>query len=68
MKNNYLKIVLIWLGIGIITTTFLQSKYNTILKEHPKSIVISNSEYWKISTALTIGGALFITAIGLKNK
>jgi len=68
MKNNYLKIVLIWLGIGIIITTFLQCKYNTILKEYPKTNSIVDFEYWKISTALTIGGALFITAFGMKNK
>lgn len=83
MNNRYKKLVLIWLGSGLILTTVLYSiekNYNSNyfytdlrIPEHRKelgwrSLNEKLHTYYQITGALTIGGALIISAFGLKEN
>lgn len=83
MNVKHKKLILIWLGCGIFLTTILfviQKKYNSgyefargTLSEHAEKRGFRSYEdklytYYEITGALTIGGALIISAFGLKEK
>ena len=80
MKISNLKTCLLWLGIGLIITTFLyvyqesyNSKYKFVLRDIKNHKTLKNlskkrNTYYEFSGAVTIGGALIILALGLKKE
>ena len=68
MKKNYLKILLVWISIGIITTTYLYLYYynGQLIPVDTINYNISNTEYWYVSLAVTLSGSLLVMALGIK--
>ena len=80
MKITNLKHALIWLGVGLIITTFLyvyqesyNSKYKFVhrdIKNHKsfKNLSEKRNTYYELSGAVTVGGVLIILALGIRKK
>ena len=74
MKRNYLKTLLIVIGIGLIVSTYFYVSYPTAyqVKNHHYNEniydALEGDEYWKLSLAITVGVALIVVALGLKKE
>lgn len=80
MSIKYKRLLLFWVGAGLILTAFLyviQESYNTKYKFVPnyisknrndsfKTLKDKRSTYYELFGALTIGGGLIILGLGMK--